>query len=102
MAGVHPTDGIAIIADLSGRQDKYLVGQTVGESGAVLEEVHSDRVILRFNGRQETLKRFKPAPMRAPPGTALIAGSPPAPIMAAATCADHQQPAAGRSFRMDS
>lgn len=80
IGGRTPQDGIAIIADLSGRQDKFAVGQTVGESGAVLEEVHTDRVILRFNGRQETLKRFKPAAPRAPPGTALIGSAPPAPV----------------------
>lgn len=86
VGGRTPTDGLAVIADVNGRQDKYAVGQTVGESGAVLEEVHSDRVILRFNGRQETLMRFKPSPNRAAPGTQLISSNsappPPMPIVA--------------------
>lgn len=93
IGGRTPQDGIAIIADLAGRQDKYLVGQTVGESGAVLEEVHSDRVILRFNGRQETLKRFKPAPVRTAPGSPMMSTSaatmaPPAPIIQSPPPAD--------------
>ena len=45
----------AIIADASGHEDFYIIGSQV-PGGAVLEEIYSDRVILRRNNRLETLK----------------------------------------------
>lgn len=85
IGGKSPEDGLAIIADINGRQDRYAVGQTVGQSGAVLEAVYSDRVLLRFNGRQETLKRFRPVAPTASPGTPTLSSAtpssaPPAPV----------------------
>jgi general secretion pathway protein C len=87
IGGKTPEDGLAIIADINGRQDRYAVGQTVGQSGAVLEAVYSDRVLLRFNGRQETLRRFKPSAPTAAPGTPTLGSNPlpPAPVFSASS-----------------
>ncbi|MGD8568462.1 MAG: type II secretion system protein GspC [Gammaproteobacteria bacterium] len=45
----------AIIADARGEEDSYRIGGEV-PGGAILTEIHSDRVILERNGRLETLK----------------------------------------------
>lgn len=88
IGGKSPEDGLAVIADVNGRQDRYAVGQSVGQSGAVLEAVYSDRVLLRFNGRQEVLKRFRPTANTAAPGTPTLTTAmpaPPAPMVSVAT-----------------
>jgi len=71
----NPEDGIAIIADPNGDEEPYTVGQSVAETGAVLEAVYADRVILRIAGRQETLTWPKLAAVtlgRAPPRAAML------------------------------
>lgn len=45
----------AIIADSRGDEDSYRIGSEL-PGGAVLSEIHPDRVILEHNGRFETLK----------------------------------------------
>jgi len=45
----------AIIADSRGDEDSYRIGSEL-PGGAILSEIHPDRVILEHNGRFETLK----------------------------------------------
>ena len=45
----------AIIADARGDEDSYKIGSQL-PGGAILSEIHADRVILQHNGRFETLK----------------------------------------------
>ncbi len=47
-------NAMAIIED-RGRQDTYFIGNTIGNTGAVLKEVQGDRVILEYRGALQTL-----------------------------------------------
>lgn len=53
-AADQPVDGLAIIADESGQQGYYGTGDEL-PGGATLEEVHLGRVVLRYQGRLESL-----------------------------------------------
>ncbi len=57
LRGVYQGGGndFAIIADAGGKDETYRVGDAL-PGGATLEEIHPDRVILKRNGRLETLK----------------------------------------------
>ena len=48
-------NGFAIIADAGGKDETYRVGDAL-PGGATLEEIYPDRVILKRNGRLETLR----------------------------------------------
>ncbi len=52
-AGRDPKTGVAIIADEQQRQREYQSGDSV--AGAVVDEIYSDRVVLIYQGRPETL-----------------------------------------------
>jgi general secretion pathway protein C len=53
-AGRDPKGGVAIIADENNHQRQYQVGQII--SGATLDSIYRDRVVLLYQGRLETLK----------------------------------------------
>jgi len=54
-ASKDPNAARAIIADARGDEDSYRIGSEV-PGGAVLTEIHPDHVIIKHNGRYETLK----------------------------------------------
>lgn len=54
VASDDAADARAIIADPSGKQDHYAVNAQL-PGGAVLKEIHTDRVILAHNNQNETL-----------------------------------------------
>ncbi|MCE2573538.1 type II secretion system protein GspC [Motilimonas eburnea] len=54
LASTIPKNAMAIIED-RGRQDTYFIGNTIGNTGAVLKEVQPDRVILEYRGDLQTL-----------------------------------------------
>ncbi len=53
-AGRDPKTGVAIIADEAGKQREYQAGEIVG--GATVDSIFTDRVVLMYQGRLETLK----------------------------------------------
>jgi general secretion pathway protein C len=53
-AGRDPKGGVAIIADENNHQRQYQAGQII--SGATLDSIYRDRVVLLYQGRLETLK----------------------------------------------
>lgn len=55
LASDNKQDARAIIADSSGKEDQYAIGDTV-PGNAELSEVYADRVILKRSGRYETLR----------------------------------------------
>jgi general secretion pathway protein C len=55
----------AIIADSRGEEDSYRLGSEL-PGGAILNEIHSDHVILEHNGRLETLRLPIDAPEAGP------------------------------------
>jgi len=50
-----PTMSYAMISTANGKSTSYRVGQTVSNSGALLHQIQSRRIILLRNGRHETL-----------------------------------------------
>lgn len=46
--------GFAVIEE-NGQQTRYASGQAIGQSGAVLEQIHSDHILFRRNGLLEKL-----------------------------------------------
>ena len=52
-SGRDPKSGVAIIADERQQQREYQSGDSV--SGAVVDEIYADRVVLIYQGRRETL-----------------------------------------------
>lgn len=54
-ASSNPLRSAAII-EQSGQQQTYIVGDELGRSGVVVEEIYADRVLLDNNGRIETLQ----------------------------------------------
>ncbi|MCE2594755.1 type II secretion system protein GspC [Motilimonas cestriensis] len=54
LASTVPQNAIAIIED-RGRQDTYFIGNSIGNTGAVLKEIKFDRVILEYRGDLQTL-----------------------------------------------
>jgi general secretion pathway protein C len=52
-AGRDSKSGVAIIADERGQQRQYQSGDVV--AGAILQDIYSDRVLLMYQGRLETL-----------------------------------------------
>jgi general secretion pathway protein C len=55
LASNDPEHARAIIADPSGKEEQYAVGQQL-PGNAELSEIHPDRIILKRNGRFETLR----------------------------------------------
>lgn len=55
LASNDPDNARAIIADPRGKEEQYAIGDRV-PGNAELSEVHPDRVILKRNGRYETLR----------------------------------------------
>jgi general secretion pathway protein C len=55
LASDNKADARAIIADSSGKEEQYAIGDTV-PGNAELSEVYPDRVILKRSGRYETLR----------------------------------------------
>ena len=55
LASDDPDNARAIIADAKGKDEKYAVGDTL-PGNAELSEIYPDRVILKRNGRYETLR----------------------------------------------
>jgi general secretion pathway protein C len=53
-SGRDPKSGVAVIADESGKQRQYQVGEIVGQ--ATVDAIYQDRVVLMYQGRLETLK----------------------------------------------
>jgi len=51
----QPNKGHAIIADQQGKEEQYAIGDKV-PGNAELSEVHAEKVILKRNGRYETLR----------------------------------------------
>lgn len=68
VAAMPAGQGIALIASESGEERHYLPGAEI-PGGATLEQVHSDRVVLRREGRFELLRLPREAPLSgaAPP-----------------------------------
>lgn len=62
VAALPAGQGIALIADEGGEERHYLPGAEV-PGGATLEQVHSDRVVLRREGRFELLRLPRDAPL---------------------------------------
>lgn len=54
-ASKNPKTARAIIADSTGKEDAYAIGDEI-PGGAKLHQIMSDRVILEYRGRYETLK----------------------------------------------
>ncbi|MFO6424214.1 type II secretion system protein GspC [Motilimonas sp. KMU-193] len=54
LASSVPKNAMAIIED-RGRQDTYFIGNSIGNTGAVLKEIQPDRVILEYRGDLQTL-----------------------------------------------
>ena len=84
MATRDPHTATAIVADSSGQEDYYTVGEAL-PGGATLKEVHDQYIVLSRNGRFETLRLpsdalkvsngvVAPAAENAPPGAAPGAG----------------------------
>jgi general secretion pathway protein C len=46
--------GYAVIEE-NGQQNRYIPGQAIGNSGAILEQIHSDHILFRRNGLLEKL-----------------------------------------------
>lgn len=62
VAALPAGQGIALIASESGEERHYLPGAGI-PGGATLEQVHSDRVVLRREGRLELLRLPRDAPL---------------------------------------
>ena len=54
LADADPRSGIAVIADAQGNERAWRVGEEI-VAGVILDEVHSDRVVLKHDGVQEIL-----------------------------------------------
>lgn len=54
LASTSPQNAIAIIED-RGLQDTYFIGNSIGNTGAVLKDIKFDRVILEYQGGLQTL-----------------------------------------------
>jgi general secretion pathway protein C len=74
----------AIISAGGAAEDSYALGDAL-PGGAVLREIHSDRVVLEYQGRRETLRLAEQAaaPAAAPPRVALLSSSGPPTVEAA-------------------
>lgn len=83
LADADPHAGIAVIADAQGVERAWRVGEEIS-AGVILDEVHSDRVVLKHDGVQEVLalardesnQRVAPIPVEQRGGKALRNTSP--------------------------